>query len=555
MLPIAESTLFPWLLPGEQPVTDEGYSRRTLVVAREFREASIDVCDDRLPETGRWIDDRGRLLRRFELPCADWAPDSPAALQPTVTLSSEGLSTHQFNVSQAAALPRPSRLLKSDEETHDAGEALSPELSLIATALEGVTDNHVEFVNDLWDSVRSHRHYGEENAHGLALRSLHRTRARWRRSAVRDDARLALIVKLASRLPRTLEQVCNQPRVVLRRVRKMIGVSRVQETDASCLRWLARQPGRTVVEKAGARQQVLGIVRVEDADTAENRVVRDLLMRALSECRRYLAENRQFPNHPRVFVVRQFRSLLQKLVRESPVGQVGTLVGEAKPNYVLQHEPRYALLWEAYLQLVRQQKMQEDIWRWRERTWTEVCQLAVWDALRRLGSRGAAWRSDLLFSDQQTAGKFLSEQCAVAGWENTGKGRLETLAPQPLEMINGIQISRHPQIPPSLRELSPDFALVPKDDYKRPLLLVWTLFGNLTLGTTERLAITLLDSKLQNLSATRPVRALLLTPEVDANSPGLPAKLGQVEMMRLLLPAPASCIMLADALQRHGRQA
>ena len=112
MLPIAESTLFPWLLPGEQTVTDEGYSRRTLVVSREFREAAIDVCDDRLPEVGRWIDVRGRQCRRFELPCADWAPGS-ISLMAQVTLSSEGLSTHQFSIKQAEALPRPSRVIEN----------------------------------------------------------------------------------------------------------------------------------------------------------------------------------------------------------------------------------------------------------------------------------------------------------------------------------------------------------------------------------------------------------------------------------------------------------
>jgi hypothetical protein len=544
-------TPFPWLKPGECLSLVQGYSRRTLVVAREFREASIDVCDDRLPETGRWIDERGRLFRRFELPCADWAPDSPT-LEPIVTLSSEGLSTLQFPVSQAEALPRPGRLLRADEENQDPSELLSPEVHSIATVLEGVTDNHVEFVNDLWDSVKTHRHYGEENVQGLALRSLHRARARWRRSAKRDEARLALIVKLAARLSRTLEQVCQQPRVVLRRVRKMIGVSRVQETDASCLRWLARQPGRTVVEKAGSRQQVMGIVRVEDADTAENRVVRDLLLRALSECRRYLAENRQFPHHPRVVIVRQFRSLMQKLMRESPVGQVGTLVGEAKPNYVLQHEPRYALLWKNYLLLVRQQKLQEDIWRWRERTWTEVCQLAVWDALRRLGLKGSAWRSDLLISDQQTSGKFLNEHSAVAGWDDCLKA-FPGIRSLQIEMVSGVQISRHPAIPPAVRELSPDLALVPQGDEESPLLLVWTLFGNLTASANENFALSLLDSKLQKLASKRPVRALLLIPEIDADSPKPPWQFKLLEVVRLVLPAPAACTMLADTLQRQWR--
>ncbi|MFM8326932.1 MAG: DUF2357 domain-containing protein, partial [Pirellulaceae bacterium] len=105
---------------------------------------------------------------------------------------------------------------------------------------------------------------------------------------------MALIVKLAREIARLLGQVCENPRVVLRRSREFQNLSSIQEIDAACLRWIARQPGRDIYERAGSRQQLLGVVRKEDTDTLENRVVRDLLHRARVECSNYLSLYHEF---------------------------------------------------------------------------------------------------------------------------------------------------------------------------------------------------------------------------------------------------------------------
>jgi Domain of unknown function (DUF2357). len=540
-----EVTMFPWLLPGELVIDAEQYTRRSVVVSHEFQEASTDVCEDRLPKTGCWSDSQGVVWRRFELPCADWSADSQAR-EAEITVSNSGPAIHRIKAALAGALPRPSRLGRDEDGGVSNGAPSFPPAHLERGRLvEEITDNHVEFINDLWDAVRPHRHYGEENVQGSALRPMRRALARWRRADRRDEARLALIVKLAAKLPVILQDVCLRPRVVLRRVRKMIGVSRVQETDPGCLRWLARQPGRTVVEKAGMRQQVLGIVRVEDADTPENRVMKDLLLRALIECRRYLSENRQFPNHDRVVTVRRFRTLIDAMLRDSPVGNVASLVGEAQPNYVLQHESRYSVLWEAYLLLVRQQKLQEDIWRWRERTWSEVCQLAVWDTMRTMGATGSAWRSDVMCRDQQNAGKFFDDEFAVAGWDP-----LAPIGNIAAEVAVGSQISQHPLISPDVRRLSPDIAIVPASTRAAPILLIWTLLQVPMKAPGFLRAVERLGNRVSELQRNLPAIGLILTPRSGDCQQDEPTMAHGIEVVRLSVPVQGASDRLARVLQR-----
>ena len=227
-----------------------------------------------------------------------------------------------------------------------------------------------------------------------------------------------------------------------------------QEVDATCLRRLARQPGRHVAEKAGVSQRVMGIARVENIDTLENRVVRDLLHRASLACRRYLLEYGHF-DHNRIRSVIRFRRLLRRLALHTPSGHVRPLVGVPNPNYVLQHDPRYRIAWSAYLQLVRQETMRDDAWRWRQRIWAEDCGLALLAALRDLSISGVASGSDMLLHAEQVAGRFLDPRTAVAGWRLSGRADGSTV-----DLLDGRpeagHLHAHPFVPRSLGSLRPD---------------------------------------------------------------------------------------------------
>ena len=94
------------------------------------------------------------------------------------------------------------------------------------------------------------------------------------------DPPMALIVRHADTLLRLLTDLGRHPRHILSRTRAMLPVDRVQQLDVASVRWLSRQPGREVYERAGPRQRILAVRRFEDLDTLENRVLRDQIGRA-----------------------------------------------------------------------------------------------------------------------------------------------------------------------------------------------------------------------------------------------------------------------------------
>ena len=118
---------------------------------------------------------------------------------------------------------------------------------------------------------------------GLSAASWNDLYAAFRRNAVSGD-RLALIVQAADACRVVLDRICERPRQLLRRERSMTDLGRVDQLDDACLRWLVRQPGRTILDKAGTRQRILAVQRTSSYDTTENRVVRDFLERCRRAC-------------------------------------------------------------------------------------------------------------------------------------------------------------------------------------------------------------------------------------------------------------------------------
>jgi hypothetical protein len=209
----------------------------------------------------------------------------------------------------------------------------------------------------------------------------------WKRTMKGDDARFALIVRIATEVGDLIEGLCRRPRRVLRRERALERMERVSQVDAACLRWISRQPGRTVVEKAGPRQRLLSVVRVENADTPENRVLRDFAVRAIRAVDAYCVENRSFRTSARVQHVGRFGRMLRRLLRETEIGRVAPLSGMPEPNYVLMFDPRYKAIWYWYVKLRRLQQEQEDLWRWRHRMWSEVVMCSLMVALDDLSTQ------------------------------------------------------------------------------------------------------------------------------------------------------------------------
>lgn len=191
----------------------------------------------------------------------------------------------------------------------------------------------------------------------------------------RKGPRAGLETTLARMLPAVLTQVFDRLRKVLRREREPQAVGRVEQLDAACLRWLTRQPGYSVAQKAGPRQRVLAVVRRENYDILENRVLRDLLLRTERLAERWLEENeRAFPGHATVRAVKRLGNLCRRGLELEALQGVAPLHDVPKPNYVLTQDALYRRIWDAYLLVVEHYRLIEGLWDRREKLAEDLAQ-------------------------------------------------------------------------------------------------------------------------------------------------------------------------------------
>ena len=425
--------------------------RPFVVVPAAVNRVWTENCPDDLPCSAAWTDSSGCMWKRFEI---------PALAESRISEDHDiGNETTRVVFSTAASRDRHLELTQYERLPQSA-----------CSSVEDMIDRHIDVITSLFDSPSTKNCQWQGNAQSVAFRSCDDLISRWHESAASNEPRMALIVRLARSLPDLLSAVCQRPRHTLKRERQLLPLGRIQEVDSGCLRWLARQPGETVAEKAGTKQTAMAVVRVEDIDTPENRVVRDLLARGLMACERYLREYRSASDHPRVLVVNRFQHCLRQLAVDTPICRAKRLVGVPQPNYVLQHDPRYQTLWQAYLQLVRQQMLEDNVWRWRHRLFAEHVRICAIAALTMLTSGQTAQTGDVLLRLEQTAGQFIDPRTTLGGWSIPGESQGS------IDFVFGRQLHLYPLIPAHIAALAPDLVLVRRSACDDPwIAAVWCL--------------------------------------------------------------------------------
>jgi hypothetical protein len=205
--------------------------------------------------------------------------------------------------------------------------------------------------------------------------------------------------------------------------------------------------------------------------------------------------------------VQRLKQFLQSFIVQSPIANARRLVGIPQPNNVLLHDGRYQALWQAYLQLVRQQMLEDSVWRWRHRLFAEESLLCVIAALHDISGGSMFYNGDVLVRLEQTAGRFIDCRSHLGSWQIQG---------QPVCMVDVVlasQLDQHALIPQSLKSLSPDFVLIRTfPDGHSTLSAVWSV---LDFNTNQQLLddqIISLSDSIAQLGSDGPDRALLIQP-------------------------------------------
>lgn len=446
----------PWLPPKLTQNIAHGL-RTFLWLPIDFRIVSSPSLGELVP-VGSAIDENGDSWQALELPKNHEGSDDHSVIRCVSQRSSFSLKIPELRI-----LP-PRGLIDEVEKFDSQGEddiasGLLYEAGFDDRVRKGsqiakLIDRHSDLVYQLLQTANNQGPYIDSDFRGFGARTSWRISNQWDQVGRSRVPPLSLIVRLADEIPDVLEEVCKKPRVILRRQREIELATRIRQVDSACIRWMSRQPGRTLAEKAGPRQRLMGIVRREDCDTAENRVVLDLLLRCKRAGELYLARNREFVQNERVANVRQFSRLCSRLLKTSEISSVGRLVGVAQTNYVLQHESRYSVLWNAYQRLIRHEKVTQSTWMWRDRLWSEWIWFAIASGISSFSVPSPAYRDRILLSDEPTCGKF-SVSCSLGPWWiRNGKDVCS------IHLVPGSYLQTCPNVPSAVSQLCPDYAIV-----------------------------------------------------------------------------------------------
>ena len=231
-------------------------------------------------------------------------------------------------------------------------------------------------------------------------------RRRWT-SDDRSEPQMDVIVEHAKRLRRTIDELERTPRRILRRTHQQIPLSRVQELDRRSMTWLVRQPGSSLAERAGDRQAILAVAREENFNTLENRVLRAYSELAAFVAADYISRNQSKAKSKRASLVGDFGRRCKRLSRELASRGVGLAEPGCMPNFVLQQNPRYNSVWNAWDELLKRELVNDDLWRWQGRSWEEFCALAVMVGLVNIPGAKLVASAPISFRTEQKRGRWL----------------------------------------------------------------------------------------------------------------------------------------------------
>ena len=309
----------------------------------------------------------------------------------------------------------------------------------------------------------------------------------WDRAENESDPRMAEIVRHSVEVRPYLAELEERIRRVLRRSRELTPLDRVQEMDRSSMLWMVRQPGRTIAERAGSDQRVLAIVRHENFDTLENRVLHAYLHLAVHFSRQWLREHQRAKNSKRFRDVESYSRLCRRFASELKELGVGVAEPGVTANYVLIEDRAYRSIKDAWDRLLRRDKAEDDLWAWQAQCWTDFCILAVVLAMNGLEEAVLLAQSPLVCLDEAIQGRrFLHDRPLAVFWLKES-GLIVEVQARP-ESVSEIQFAARAHVWLRVTDLKSNIA-----EHRLP---VWTphCFSRLTPRTEAREAAETVDA-------------------------------------------------------------
>jgi hypothetical protein len=226
-----------------------------------------------------------------------------------------------------------------------------------------------------------------------------------------SEANLPLVISLERQyeLARKLREIGTKMRHQLRRKAELMPIGRIQEMDSYCLRDYIRRPGHSPEEKAGAKQQLMGIVREQNFNTIENRFLVYFAGNLLHlEC--FCYEKSKAKAHENE--VKKFRQTIDIFKGSPLVENISSRHFKlTKPNYVLLQNPIYNSFYRAYLDYVYKRSEKERLWSYRTKLLGDTVYLCLTAALLRFQGVQLKPLANLEIRTSPDCGNYLPYNC------------------------------------------------------------------------------------------------------------------------------------------------
>lgn len=224
-----------------------------------------------------------------------------------------------------------------------------------------------------------------------------------------EDAKLPLVVSLERQyqLTHNLRLISKKLRHQLRRKPEMMSVGKIQEMDEYCLRDYVRKPGKTAAEKAGSKQQLMGIKREEDYKTPENKFL-------VYWCRLLHRNCRQYRDTGNTQYQEEVGKIQRSIDGFYQLPQVKTIQTQqyhfTKPNYVLQQNPIYRSFYQGYLDYLQKRNLTQKIWSYRQRLFSDWVGVSLLATLTHFSGSYVSPLGSLSVSKTPEYGEYLNRE-------------------------------------------------------------------------------------------------------------------------------------------------
>ena len=188
------------------------------------------------------------------------------------------------------------------------------------------------------------------------------------------------IYRIVSHTKEAVLAIMEHPRDKILREHAMLPIHAAREVDSNSVRWLSRQPGRTLREKLSGKPYMKAVRRRSSVDTAENRLLRAFLFRL----EQILIERQNVLSAATEETCEELRISRQRWFRTEDAAEIGAWEN-LPPNNTLLQDKRYRKVWDGWLWL---QAIDEQITGDGKRVHRDILSVIYWNTLSLLNVSG-----------------------------------------------------------------------------------------------------------------------------------------------------------------------